>query len=162
MTSQPSIVHSTFSIERTFPSPPSRVFAAFADPATKRRWFAEREGRDSQEFIGDFRVGGREVSRFRHKGSVPGHGESPEMRNDTTYQDIVPDRRIVFAYTMSVGDQRISASLSSVEIAAAPGGTRLTYTEQGAFFEGSDGPERRAQGWRKLIEALASELQGPR
>lgn len=41
---QSSVVHSTFSIERTYPSPISRVFAAFSDPVIKRRWFAEGEG----------------------------------------------------------------------------------------------------------------------
>jgi hypothetical protein len=34
------VVHSTFAIERTYPVALSRVFAAFADGATKRRWFA--------------------------------------------------------------------------------------------------------------------------
>ena len=42
------------------------------------------------------------------------------MRNDTTYQDIVPEERIVLAYTMAVGGRRISASLATVEIGQPP------------------------------------------
>ncbi len=38
---QLSVTHSTFVIERSYPTSPERVFAAFADPAKKRRWFAE-------------------------------------------------------------------------------------------------------------------------
>ena len=76
----------------------------------------------------DFRVGGREVARFRFKGGAP-------MGNDTVYLDIVPERRIVFAYTMLAGDTRISVSLATVEIMPVCAGTRLVYTEQGAFFE---------------------------
>ncbi|HEY7813730.1 MAG TPA: hypothetical protein VIC62_10855 [Nakamurella sp.] len=40
---QLSVVHSTFCIERNYPFPAARVFAAFRDPATKRRWFVEGE-----------------------------------------------------------------------------------------------------------------------
>jgi len=40
MPEQP-VIHSTFVIERTYPKPPETVFAAFADPAKKSRWFAE-------------------------------------------------------------------------------------------------------------------------
>ena len=32
-----SIVHSTFVVERTYPASAARVFAAFSDPAIKRR-----------------------------------------------------------------------------------------------------------------------------
>ena len=39
-----SVTHSTFVIERSYPTTPERVFAAFADPAKKRRWLAEGEG----------------------------------------------------------------------------------------------------------------------
>jgi uncharacterized protein YndB with AHSA1/START domain len=34
-----SVVHSTFTIERTYNRPPARVFAAWADPSLKSRWF---------------------------------------------------------------------------------------------------------------------------
>jgi uncharacterized protein YndB with AHSA1/START domain len=152
MADQSSVVHNTFRIERTYPASPSRVFSAFSNQETKRRWFAEGEGWEVQEFTVDFRVGGREFARFRFKGG-------PEIRNDTTYQDIVPDRRIVLAYTMTVGEKRISASLATVEIVPAGDGTRLAYTEQGAFFDGADQPRAREEGCRDLLEALGKELQ---
>jgi uncharacterized protein YndB with AHSA1/START domain len=149
---QRSVVHSTFSIERTYPVSASRVFSAFADRAAKRRWFAEGEGWEVEEFTSDFRVGGREFSRFRFEGGAP-------IRNETVYQDIVPDRRIVFAYSMTVGDQRISVSLATVEVASSGDGTRLVYTEQGAFFDGADGPEGREAGICELLEKLGEELR---
>jgi uncharacterized protein YndB with AHSA1/START domain len=34
-----SVTHSTFVIERSYATTPERVFAAFSDPAKKRRWF---------------------------------------------------------------------------------------------------------------------------
>jgi uncharacterized protein YndB with AHSA1/START domain len=147
-----SVVHGTFVIERTYGAPPARVFAAFADPAIKRRWFAEGKGSELLEFTMDFRVGGRELGRFRFQGRM-------EMRNDTVYQDIVADWRIVFAYTMSVEDKRISASLATIELAPTAGGTRLAFTEQSAFFEGADGPKIREEGWRTLLQRLEDDLR---
>ena len=151
-----SVTHSTFAIERTYPSPPERVFGAFADPASKRRWFAEGEGFEVEEFEMDFRVGGREHARFRSKDESPLKGAA--IANETRYQDIVPNRRIVIAYTMTVGDQRISASLATFEFLPAEKGAALIFTEQAAFFENADGPQIREQGWRDLLEQLAKEL----
>lgn len=159
MTTERSIVHGQFTIERVYPSPPARVFAAFADPARKRRWFAEGEGFTVREFTAEFRVGGREATRFAFQGGPPGAPPAgTPMGNDTVYLDIVPNERIVFAYTMTVGDQRISASLATCQLASVDGGTRLTFTEQAAFFEGSDGPQLREQGWKALLDALARHL----
>jgi uncharacterized protein YndB with AHSA1/START domain len=152
---EPSVVHSTFVIERNYGAPPARVFAAFSDEKTKRRWFAEGEGWQVDEFKVDFRVGGREFARFRFKGG-------PEVRNDTVYQDIVPDRRIVIAYTMTVAEKRISASLATVELLPAGDRTRLIYTEQGAFFDGADKPKGREEGWCELFERLDEELRTSR
>jgi uncharacterized protein YndB with AHSA1/START domain len=151
-----AVTHSTFVIERSYPTTPERVFAAFADPARKRRWFVERGGYEVEEFVMDFRVGGKEQGRFRFKEGTPFPGTA--LTNDTVYQDIVPNRRVVIAYTMTLGDKRFSASLATFEFLPADKGTDLIFTEQAAFFEGADGPQIRQEGWRKLLEELGKEL----
>jgi uncharacterized protein YndB with AHSA1/START domain len=147
---QRSVTHSTFVIERSYPTSPRRVFAAFSDPAKKRRWFAGDEDFKPEEFEMDFRVGGRERSSFRAQGVT--------CTNDTVYRDIVPDRRIVIAYTMTLGDHCISSSHATVEFLPTGQETGLIFTEQAAFFERADGPQIREEGWRKLLEHLAKEL----
>ena len=146
------VTHGTFVIERNYPVAPERVFAAFSDPAKKHRWFVDDEASGVEDFGMDFRVGGVERKRFSNKYGV--------FTNDTVYLDIVPDRRIVFAYTMSMGDRRFSSSQATVELLATEKGTNLIFTDQGAYFEGSDGPKMRQDGWRVLLESLAKELAG--
>ena len=148
---QRSVTHATFVIERDYPAGPERVFAAFADPKKKRRWYGEGEEGTLEAFEMDFRVGGKErtVRRANNGWTFTAH---------TTYQDILPHRHIVLAYTMSLGEKRISSSQATVEILAEGGGTKLIFTEQGAYFEGADGPKMREGGWRLLLERLAAEL----
>jgi uncharacterized protein YndB with AHSA1/START domain len=151
-----SVIHSTFSVERTYPFPPASVFFAFADQATKRRWFADGDGWEVFEFTLDFRVDGTEVSRFAFKGG-------PEVRNDTQFQNIVPDQRIVFSYRMTMGPKIpkiLSACLATVELMPSDNGTLVTYTEQGAYFDGVDQAKGHEEGCRQLLERLALELQG--
>ena len=153
---EPSVIHNTFVIERSFPKPPERVFSAFADPTKKRRWFAEGDSHEIELFESDFRVGGAERLRYRFKQGTPFPGAA--LTNDARFQDIVPNRRIVSASTMDLADKRISASLVTFEFLQTDKGTDLIFTHQGTFFEGSGGPQMRDAGWRKLFDNLATEL----
>ena len=154
----PSVVHSTFVIERSYPYPPKRVFAAFADARQKRRWFGESEHHEVKQFDMDFRVGGNERLKYRFNESTPFKGVP--LTSEGSYQDIIEDKRIVTASTMTMGDKRMSSSLVTIELVPSDKGTDLICTYQGAFYEGSDGPQMREGGWRKLLDKLETELAG--
>jgi uncharacterized protein YndB with AHSA1/START domain len=150
-----AVVHSTYVIEKTFAVAPERVFQAFADTEKKRLWFANEAA--VTEFRPDFRVGGSEYTRRNTPLESPLRGAP--LTNQTTYLDLVPNNRLVFAYTMSVGERRISASLVTIELSAtSEGRTELTFTDQTAFLEGADGPTIREQGWRSLLGRLETTL----
>jgi uncharacterized protein YndB with AHSA1/START domain len=142
-----SVEHATFVVERRYGASPARVFDAWSDPEAKARWFGESDGR--LEF--DFRVGGNE----RHQGTNP-NGDAYTFQ--AIYRDIVPARRIVYTYDMLLGETRISVSLATVELAPDGDGTRLVYTEQGAFLDGHDYPAQREGGMGSLLDALGREL----
>jgi uncharacterized protein YndB with AHSA1/START domain len=150
-----SVVHSTFVIEKSYPVPVERVFKAFSDPEKKRRWFAGSNGKPGTGFEMDFRPGGKERKSFSLE---EGPCKGLICTSEATYQDIEINRRAVAAYTMALGDKRISASQITFEFVPTEKGSDLIFTEQGAFFEGSDGPEIRKMGWNHLFEALAKEL----
>lgn len=144
--------HSTFTIERRLGFAPAKVYAAFATEAGKKRWFAggSEWTLGSREF--DFRVGGREYL----KGVWP-DGRVTEF--GAVYQDIVPDRRIVYVYDLHIDGRRISISLATVEFLPDGAGTRLLVTEQGAFVDGYDDAGSRERGTRDLMERMAASLQ---
>jgi uncharacterized protein YndB with AHSA1/START domain len=145
-------VHDRFTIDRTFPHSPAKVFAAFATEEGKQRWFSgpnDQWDLVDREF--DFRVGGIETIEGRWKNGTV-------SRMDATYHDIVPDRRIVYCYRMKIDGKPISVSMTSVELTPVDGGTRLTLTEHGIYLDGYEdkGSREHGVGWQidKLGETL--------
>jgi uncharacterized protein YndB with AHSA1/START domain len=149
---QRSVTHATFCIERDYDAAPARVFRAFSDPGAKAQWFAGPDDWTPEEREMDFRVGGREVSKGGPKGG-------PVHAFNAIYQDIVPNERIIYSYDMHLGETRISVSVTTIELKAKGAGTRLVFTEQGAFLDGFDNPALREEGTRELLEGLGRALQ---
>ena len=147
-----TVTHATFTVERVYPAPPARVFAAWADPAIKSRWFVGPDEWESGRYELDFRVGGIE----RTSGGPSG---GPVHHYEARYQDIVPNERIVSTYDMHLDGTRISVSLATVELKPEGTGTRLILTEQGAYLDGHDQPSMRQQGTGTLLDQLGAELQ---
>ncbi|MBE1494814.1 uncharacterized protein YndB with AHSA1/START domain [Amycolatopsis lexingtonensis] len=142
-----TVKHATFTLERTYPVPPRRVFAAWSDPAAKARWFVP----DGSHTL-DFRVGGTET--------VDALGPNETKLNVvSTYHDIVPDQRIVYATTLSGGNALATVSITTVELVAEGDGTRLVLTEQGTFLDGAEEPEWREQGTGDWLDRLGEALK---
>lgn len=150
-TPSPQLTHGSFTIERSYPQSPAQVFNAFADISIKRRWLAEGEGFEVHSYASDFRVDGRETCLFSYRGG-------PEIINETVFQDIVPDRRIVFVYRMAIGPVPLSASLTTIELIPEGTGTRLVQTEQGAYFGGQELVTGREEGSAGLLVRLGEVM----
>jgi len=146
-----TVQHSTIVIERRYDASPARVFAAWADPAERSQWDVPGEDWEIAEHEQDFRVGGREASRFGPKGD-------PIYSSKGWYLDIVPNARIVSAGTMHSGETRSSTTLCTIELLEDGAGTRLILTDQSAFLDGRESPSDRESGWGAILGKLHTYL----
>src|SRR5215469_14038081 len=154
---QRSVIHDTFSITRNYPATPAQVFSAFASPEAKAIWAddssLEASDPDAVQTEFEFRIGGHERFGFKNDGKT--------YQYDAVYYDIVPGQRIIYSYEMYADDARISVSVATLEFAKVADGTALTYTEQGAFLDGIDGPEAgalRKGGTEEMLDSLTGYL----
>jgi uncharacterized protein YndB with AHSA1/START domain len=154
---QRSVIHDAFSIARTYPAPVPRVFGAFTSEEAKNIW-GDTGDLDSSDADGaqtefDFRVGGRERFGFKYEGRSYWY--------DALYYDIVPDQRIIYSYEMYADDTRISVSVATIEFAQTNDGASLTWTEQGTYLDGIDGPgasQLRGEGTAEMLDGLGKYL----
>lgn len=144
-----SIAHGSFTVTRSYPASPARVFRAWSNPEFKRKWFGSpNEGNSGDIF--DFRVGGREFSTGKFGDTT--------YTFDVRYYDIIPDQRIVYTYDMTMNGERISVSLATVEVEPEGNGTKMTVVEHGAFLDGLDTVQQREEGTNALMDALGKSL----
>jgi uncharacterized protein YndB with AHSA1/START domain len=147
-----SVVHGTFTIERTYPASRATVFKALSEPEAKAKWFSGGAGYQVIERVMDVRSGGRE--------RVSGKWDSGVISTfDATYHDVIANERIVYSYVMHLNERKISASLATFELKPEGTGTRLVLTEHGAFLDGYDDAGSRERGSVFLLEAIGKSLE---
>jgi uncharacterized protein YndB with AHSA1/START domain len=144
-----STTFGTFTIERSIPASPEKVFKAFADLEEKNKWFGPPPGGKGMERSFEFTVGGKEHMKGEYK---PG----ALFSFDATYQDIVPNERIIYTYYMYMDENLLSVSLATILFTPQDDGTQLSITEQGAFLDGFDKPEIREHGTNDLADKIVA------
>ena len=149
--SKHTVAHSSFTIERSYPAAPARVFKAWASAEAKARWFSGPSDWQVLKREMDFRVGGQETLSGQPPGQAAHHFHA-------VYHDIVENQRLVYSYHMLLAETPISVSLATVQLHAEGSGTRLVFTEQCAFLDGYDDAGSREQGTRQLLEQLGAAL----
>jgi uncharacterized protein YndB with AHSA1/START domain len=148
------ITHGTFSLERTYDAPCKRVFAAWSDAESKARWFVGPENWTLVERELDFRIGGHELLHGRF-------ASGPDTVYTARFHSIVPDARIVYTYDMHLDQQHHSVSIATVEFEPLKDRTRLVFTEQVAFLDGTtgaDGTSSRERGTAAHLDRLRSQM----
>ncbi len=155
-----TISQATFNVTRDYPHRIENVYQAFADEGTKRRWATARNAPENESFKLDFRIDGREFSAFRLPDAphLPPEVRGQRITNEAVYHDIVERERIVYSYRMTIGGACMSVSLVTIEFLATTSGTKLTFTEQGSYFDNADGPAMREGGWNDLLDGLGKVL----
>jgi uncharacterized protein YndB with AHSA1/START domain len=80
------------------------------------------------------------------------------MSYDAHYFDVVPGERLVYAYEMYQGADRISVSVATIQFESQADGTVLTWTEQGAYLDGLDKPDLRQGGTSWMLDNLQTHF----
>jgi uncharacterized protein YndB with AHSA1/START domain len=129
-------------LTRHIPAPPERVFDAWLDPATLKRFMCPGRDNACLKAETDPRVGGRyDIVMSNDMGEVPHWGE---------YREIDRPNRLVFTWN---SPHATPDSIVTLTFAAAGAGTDMTLVHDRFPSEGSrDGHEK---GWTAILALLA-------
>ena len=153
--STPITTHGDFSINRVYDASPADVYAAWAELDKKAAWFVGPEGWSLVERQMDLRVGGTEILHGRFAAS------GVETLFTARYHLVEEDARLVYVYDMHLSGRHHSVSVATVEFIGDPEGTRLRFTEQVTFLDGTDGRDgtlSRKRGTAAQLERVAGVL----
>lgn len=144
-----SATYETLTLKRSLPVPPARVFALWEDVAARERW-AKPEGTAMKYVEADFRVGGRDRLLC---------GAPDDMRFEATvfYLDIIENRRIVSAESISEAARPAAAALVTAEF-AGDNETELTVVLQIVSYGDAAMIEGYREGWTASLNNLAAEF----
>ena len=143
-------------VVRRFDAQPQRVFDAWLNPSSARKWlFATDDGEIVRCDI-EPRVGGTY--------NITRRGPSPEPPNEVIdmvhvgeYLEIERPRRLVF--TFAVPQFSPETTTVSIDIEPDGDGCKLSLTNDGVP---EDWDERTEKGWEMILDNLAKELRSPK
>lgn len=141
-----NVVTPSLTLVRRFRAPPARVWAAWTQPEVMVLWFGPHHAH-AEHAEADLRLGGRFRVVMRED-----NGERHEATG--LYQEITPERRLVFSWNWVSTPERVSRV--TVAFRAVPEGTEVTLTHD--RFADADTATRHTRGWTESLERLEALL----
>ena len=129
---------------RTYPVAPEKVWRAWTDPQAVKKWWGPGPGEPVAVAELDVRVGGR----FRIVFGGP-QGTAHEVQG--TYQEVIPNRKLVFTWTWPNSTPE-RESVVTIVFRAADGGTELDFRHEQLFDERVRDDHKR--GWTGTLDKL--------
>jgi len=137
----------TVRVTRRFAASAERVFDAWLDPASARRWLFAPETGEMVRYEIDPRVGGAFTFTDRRNGE--------DVEHTGKYLEIDRPRRLVFTFGVPAWSSEFAEVV--VDIHPLPDGCELTLTQE-MKPEFAEYRERTQDGWTMILNGLAKEI----
>ncbi|GAB3654179.1 SRPBCC family protein [Actinocorallia lasiicapitis] len=139
----------SFDLDRTYPVPPERVWAAFTDADLLQRWACPDPGWRVSACEVDAREGGGYRLRFGPRPAGDSYSET------AVFAVFEPVRRLVLDILTS-GDGMDERSRCTVVLRPVEAGTRLDLTVEG--LSNAQAAEHMREGWTWCLNGIADQL----
>jgi uncharacterized protein YndB with AHSA1/START domain len=141
------VEHETLTFERQLKAPREAVFEAFSDSIARAKWAAPSPTSvviyDTENFIEN----GEDEYRCGSK-------DDPSIHGRIHYLEIVENSRIVSSETLTMNGQRLSASMTTMELSSVGSMTMLSQTTHVASFIGASMIDGFKQGNNASLDNL--------
>jgi uncharacterized protein YndB with AHSA1/START domain len=141
----------SFDLDRTYPAPPERVWAAFTQADLLQRWVCP----DPEWHVSSCEVEARTGGGYRVRFGPRPAGDA--FSETATFAVFEPVERLVLDVLTS-GEDMSETSRCTVLLLPVDGGTRLELRVEGVSESAADGMR---EGWQWCLEGIAAQLGVP-